>query len=144
MYEWTQKYVGIPFVSGGRTEQGLDCYGLIRLIHLNEYNIELPLLNENYEDALNAEETKDLFGKYIPVILGHKIELPEEKAICLMRTSNRLLTHVGMYAGDGFIIHARNKTGVVCERINSPLLTGRIEGWYHVGKSYNTTTSILQ
>ena len=44
MYEWCSKYVGIPFVSGGRDKSGCDCYGLVRLILHNEYNTELPLL----------------------------------------------------------------------------------------------------
>lgn len=138
MYTWTQKYVGIPFVSGGRTEQGCDCYGLIRLILKNEYKILLPVLNKNYH-ALIAEETKSLFSEYVPVICGARIEAPEEKALCLVRTTSGLLTHVGIYAGDGFIIHSRNKTGAVCERINSPFLTGRIEGWYHVCESKMST-----
>ncbi len=135
MYSWCSKYVGIPFVSGGRSFSGTDCYGLVRLIFLNEYNIELPLYN-GYENALNSQETKKLFSEYFPVICGNKIEQAEEKAVCLIRTTGGLLTHVGLYAGDGFIIHSKNKTGSVCERLSSPFLTGRIEGWYHVCKTY--------
>ena len=138
MYTWTQKYVGIPFLSGGRTEMGCDCYGLIRLILQNEYDILLPELKSDYH-ALNAKETKLLFSENIPLICGTKIESPEEKAICLIRTTAGLLTHVGIYAGDGFIIHSRNRTGAVCERIFSPFLTGRIEGWYHVRNNQITT-----
>lgn len=138
MYEWTNKYVGIPFISGGRTEKGCDCYGLLRLILLNEYKIELPALKTNYH-ALEAKETKLLFEKYVPVICAKKISSPEEKAVCLVRTTAGLLTHVGIYAGDGFIIHSRYRTGAVCERINSPFLAGRIEGWYHVNTGKMST-----
>lgn len=138
MFEWTQKYVGIPFVSGGRTEEGCDCYGLIRLILKNEYFINLPALKIDYH-ALESKETRVLFEKYVPVICSHKITAPEEKAVCLVRTTAGLLTHVGLYAGDGFIIHSRNKTGAVCERMNSPFLTGRIEGWYYVNTGKMST-----
>lgn len=143
MYSWTQKYVGIPFVSGGRDYDGCDCYGLVRLILGNEYQIQLPALNSDYSNALNCEETKELFRKYVPVICGTRIDSPEEKAVCLVRTRGRLCTHVGIYAGDDFIIHTRNKTGTVCERISSPFLTGRIEGWYHVNKINHTVKSVL-
>lgn len=139
MYEWTQKYVGIPFASGGRTEKGCDCYGLIRLILRNEYSIQLPSLMIDDYHALDANETKPLFEKYVPVICAEKISAPEEKSVCLVRTTAGLLTHVGIYAGDGFIIHSRNKTGAVCERMSSPFLTGRIEGWYHVNTGKMST-----
>ena len=143
MYSWTQKYVGIPFVSGGRDYDCCDCYGLVRLILNDEYQIQLPALNSDYSDALNCEQTKNLFKEYVPVICGTKIENPEEKAVCLVRTRGGLCTHVGIYAGDGFIIHTRNKTGAVCERLSSPFLTGRIEGWYHVNKINHTVKSVL-
>ncbi|MCQ2585628.1 MAG: NlpC/P60 family protein [Treponema sp.] len=142
MYSWTQKYVGIPFLSNGRDFNGCDCYGLTRLILQNEYDITLPEL-DLYQNALNTKETSNLFKNFVPVICGTKIQQPEEKAVCLVRTTGGLLSHVGLYAGDGFIIHTRNKTGAVCERISSPFFTGRIEGWYHVNKTYNTVKSIL-
>lgn len=142
MYTWTQKYVGIPFRSNGRDTSGCDCYGLVRLILQNEYGIILPELNL-YDDALNCQETVHLFKDYLPVMCGAKIEQPEEKAVCLIRTTGGLLSHVGIYAGDDFIIHTRNKTGTVCERMSSPFLTGRIEGWYHVNEARNPTQSIL-
>lgn len=144
MYSWTQKYVGIPFVSGGRDYDGCDCYGLVRLILNDEYQIQLPALNSDYSDAMDCEQTKNLFKEYVPVICGTKIENPEEKAVCLVRTRGGLCTHVGIYAGDGFIIHTRNKTGAVCERLSSPFLTGRIEGWYHVNKINHTVKSVLK
>lgn len=44
---WSAKYVGIPYVENGRSSlKGLDCWGLIRTIYLNERNIELPLYGE--------------------------------------------------------------------------------------------------
>ena len=56
MYKWVNNYIGIPFVSGGRDKTGCDCYGLVRLILQNEYNIELPLLSGDYTNALNIAE----------------------------------------------------------------------------------------
>ena len=90
MYTWTQKYVGIPFKSGGRDFSGCDCYGLIRLILLTEYNTQLPLLNTDYHNALNCEETKLLFSEYVPVICGQRLSEPKEKTICLIRTHANL------------------------------------------------------
>ena len=143
MYGWTKKYVGIPFLSNGRNEDGCDCYGLVRLILQNEYGITLPLLSADYEDAVCIEQTKTLFALNIPILLGEKIEHPEEKAVLLMRMHGSLC-HVGLYAGDGYIIHARHNVGVVLEKTDSPRIRCCAEGWYRVSKSYSISESVLE
>lgn len=142
MFSWVNKYIGIPFVSGGRDLSGCDCYGLVRLILQNEYNIELPLLSDEYSNALNISETKKLFLDYSPIFCGNKISTPVESAVALFRFRGTLC-HVGIYAGDNYIIHTRHKTGSVCERIDRFSFTGFLEGWYEIDKNYRTTKSFL-
>lgn len=143
MYSWTQKYVGIPFKSGGRDSNGCDCYGLVRMILQNEYHIQLPSLSE-YTDALNSSELQPLFTKNIPLLCAEKITYPEETAVALIRTHGGMFTHVGLFAGDDYIIHVRCKTGCVLEKIGSPVLRNRIEGWYRVNKTYYSKESVLK
>lgn len=142
MYGWAKKYVGIPFVSGGRDAKGCDCYGLVRLILQAEYGYDLPVLLGDYGNALNTAETKKLFMQNVPVLCGEKINAPEEKAVALIRMSGRLC-HIGLYAGDGFIIHARYRTGTVLERLSSPSLSGHVEGWYFVNPCYGMSQSFF-
>ena len=142
MYDWVKNYIGIPFVSGGRDETGCDCYGLVRLVLKEEYGISLPLLNSDYTNALSVAETKRLFFENVPLLCGERIKEPEEKAVALMNMCGRLC-HVGLYAGEGYIIHSRHKVGVVCERLSSPQLAGRVEGWYRVNQSNCISESVL-
>ena len=142
MYEWVKKYVGIPFVSGGRDKTGCDCYGLVRMILTAEYSYDLPVLLGDYDNALNISETKKLFMENVPVLCGKKIDTPQEKSVALMRMSGRLC-HIGLYAGDGFIIHARYKAGTVLERLSSPSLSGHVEGWYLVNPCYGMSQSVF-
>lgn len=142
LYSWVKKYIGIPFVSGGRCLTGCDCYGLVRLVLNSEYKYDLPVLKNDYTNALDVEETNILFNQYVPVICGNQISEPCEMAIGLLKM-NGMLSHVGIYAGDGFILHTRNKTGSVCERLSSPFLAGRIEGWYDVRQNYRSVKSVL-
>lgn len=39
-------YVGIPWIDGGRNLSGCDCWGLVRLVHAREADIELPSYGE--------------------------------------------------------------------------------------------------
>lgn len=142
MYSWVHKYIGIPFVSGGRDFNGCDCYGLVRLIFLNEYKYNFPLLSVDYDNALCIAETKKLFSQNVPILCAEKIAEPEEKAVALMRTKGSLC-HVGVYAGDGFIIHSRHNIGAVCERFTNPMLASCVEGWYRVNPSYSISESVF-
>lgn len=42
MSHWSTRYIGIPYRAGGRERDGLDCWGLIRLIYREERNTLLP------------------------------------------------------------------------------------------------------
>jgi len=131
MYKWVGKYVGIPFISNGRTMDGCDCYGLARLILRNEYGIHLPLLSDDYNDALNVIETTRLFEERRPVLAADRISEPEERAIVII-TEHGCPCHIGVVAGNGYILHTGIKTGSVCQRETHPALRGRVEGYYRV------------
>jgi len=131
MYEWVNKYIGIPFVSNGRTINGCDCYGLVRLVLRNEYGINLPELSDDYTNACNIQETAKLFEENLPLLAAGKINEPKEGAVVIITEQGRLC-HVGIVAGNGYILHTGAKTGSVCQRASHPGLRGRIEGYYNV------------
>ena len=131
MYKWVSKYIGIPFLSGGRTAEGCDCYGLVRLVLRNEYGINLPELSDDYNNALNTRETKKLFEEHRPVLTSKKLDFPEEKAVAVI-TEHGHPCHIGITAGNGYILHTGIKTGCICQRETHPGIRGRIEGYYRV------------
>lgn len=142
MEAWAAKYIGIPFVSGGRGFDGADCYGVIRLILANEFSLFLPLLLGNYTDALDSASTSPLFAHNIPLILGDRIATPVPGNLALIRIRGTL-SHVGIYAGSGYILHTLGKTGSVLARTTSPALANRVEGFYRVSESYRAAQSVL-
>ena len=131
MYNWVKKYIGIPFVSNGRTMDGCDCYGLIRLVLSNEYGINLPELSNNYLDAINIQETAKLFAEHRPILAAEKLSKPQEKAVVVITEQGRPC-HVGIVADNGYVLHTGAKTGSICQRETHPGLRGRIEGYYRV------------
>jgi len=131
MFPWVKKYIGIPFVSNGRTADGCDCYGLARLVMCNEFGIDLPELSNDYSDALNVAETARLFNEHLPALAGEKLEAPEEGAVAII-TGRGAAVHIGVVAGGGYILHTGIKTGAVCQRETHPGLRGRVAGYCRV------------
>jgi cell wall-associated NlpC family hydrolase len=131
MYPWVKKYIGIPFVSNGRTKDGCDCYGLVRMVLHNEYGITLPELSNDYTNALNRAETERLFIEKLPVLAAGKLPGLRERAVVSIAEGGRPC-HLGIAAGAGYVLHTGVKTGSVCQRVTHPGLRGRIAGYYHV------------
>jgi cell wall-associated NlpC family hydrolase len=48
------KYVGIPWAAGGRTERATDCWGLVMQVYRNEYGVELSDFLGDYSDHTTA------------------------------------------------------------------------------------------
>jgi cell wall-associated NlpC family hydrolase len=104
----------------------------VRLVLQNEYGINLPELSDDYSDALNLAETAKLFTEKRPVLAAEKLPAPRERAIAVMLKHGQP-SHIGIVAGNGYILHANSMTGAVCQRETHPGLRGRIEGYYRVG-----------
>jgi cell wall-associated NlpC family hydrolase len=132
IYKWIKKYIGIPFLSNGRTTKGCDCYGLVRLVLNNEYGASLPELSDDYTNAVNVKETARLFAEKRPVLAAKKIQAPQEGAVVII-TERGVPAHVGIVAGGGYVLHTGVKTGSVCQRESHPGLRGRIQGYYLAG-----------
>jgi cell wall-associated NlpC family hydrolase len=82
------QYLGTPYVSGGRSPKGFDCSGLVWYVY-SQNGIELP--KTSYKQARIGRKVK--FGELRPGDL-------------LFFTSSRRIDHVGVYVGDGIMIHA--------------------------------------
>jgi cell wall-associated NlpC family hydrolase len=128
---WVKAYIGIPFVSGGRDKTGADCYGLVRLVLAERFGRTLPLLSGDYTDADSFAQTEGLIRSQQPLLAGRRVEAPETGDVCVLKFHG-LPTHLGLYAGGGWILHTLKGTGSVLQRTGDPHLTGRIEGWYRV------------
>ena len=109
------RYVGLPFVDGGRGPGAVDCWGLVRWVYLQELGIDLPMHGETRAD--------DLRGVSRAVDAG--------KAVMRLPSSGRP-GHVGVYDGQGRVLHAEKASGTILERVSSAMIAQRIIGyWRH-------------
>ena len=57
-----QKYVGIPYESGGESFDGSDCYGLIKIFYKDFFDIELNLKRSKENPVSeNSQQISELF-----------------------------------------------------------------------------------
>jgi len=123
------EYVGIPFKDAGRTREGCDCWGLVRLVLQERFGKTLPAFND-YEKASRDESERQVAMGFKALDLD-KVDAPQEGDIALMRIRGAL-NHVGLYLGGGEILHTMRGTYSVIESAASYRLCTKIEGYYHV------------
>lgn len=123
------QYIGIPFKHHGRSLEGADCYGLVRLVIEQEFSKTLPDFWK-YEDAEDVHSISTLFGENTEA-LGYRVEVPEPGNVVLYRFRG-YTSHIAVYVGDGKILHIMQGMNSVCVPMEKGFLRGRIEGFYAV------------
>jgi cell wall-associated NlpC family hydrolase len=129
--EIRQEFLGIPFVHGGRTIEGLDCWGLPILIYRKINIILLDLENyefnwgksgknyflENYHKEW--DEVKDL--KFLDVILFRRKQNEESSEV--------VVDHAGIYLSKHRFIHCCT-AGVVIGNLRDKVWDEKVEGYF--------------
>lgn len=83
------KYIGVPYVWGGKSPSGFDCSGLVQYVFSKALNMNVPAPTTNQER------------------LGTEVSLNNLKPGDLLFYGSRGSTyHVGIYIGNGQMIHA--------------------------------------
>ncbi len=120
--------IGTPFKNRGRNiATGLDCWGLVMYV-FELYGIPLPDFDA---DAFQyAENDKTV----IEGIQSRKWEIvwydmaSDVPLVVVMKMHPKYIAHVGVYVGDGRILHTTAGTGAILSKITT--LQRRIVGFY--------------
>ncbi len=99
LIEYAQKFMGVPYVWGGKTAKGLDCSGFVQMTH------KMFGLNLRRDAWMQFEDARPVSRNPLQGRPGDLMFFAE---------AGERITHVGFVLADGKLLHAR---GMV--RINS-------------------------
>lgn len=106
IYDEACSWLGVPYRYGGTTHQGVDCSGLTMNIYENALNIKIPRSSLDQKEACQCVDKK-------------KLEIGDLVFFATGKDRGKV-SHVGMYMGDGKMIHASSSRGVVMVDLESP------------------------
>ena len=119
------KYIGVPFVDGGRDLAGFDCWGAIFLAY-RERGIELPDYGEISALDLRrvAREIEGGQEAWQPV------GTPREFDVVLLRLYNRAwVGHVGLMVDDRRMLHTEKASSAVVVPLDHYTVRTRVAGF---------------
>lgn len=124
---WVERYIGIPFVDGGRDISGVDCWGLVRLVYSEVLNIDLPSYGEISAQKLLAISKAISKGQESWV----EPDTPEPLDGVLMRHSSRtsLIGHMGILADRANVLHIEESTASCVVPLNHYSVRFRVAGF---------------
>jgi len=130
MVKWATKYVGIPFVAHGRTAEGLDCWGLVKIIYRDELGVELPDYLDDYDNTESSTQLGPVVSNAVNT-LWNLVPVPQSKVghVVVFRVKGHP-SHVGLLVGDNKFIHCETGIGTAIERLSSFRWSKRLLGVY--------------
>lgn len=114
-------WIGTPYAWGGNDRKGVDCSGFVTQVYLRSLQISLPRTSETQMKYCKPIDRKDL--------------VPGDLVFFTVRGGNRV-GHVGIYIGDGNMVHSSSSKGVVVTPLDNPYFvanyysSGRVERYF--------------
>lgn len=133
MKHFANNYIGLPYKAGE-----FDCWGLVRKVYLEQYNVKLPTIpieEENIRQLINTINKTPERNNW------QKTLNPSEGDVALLRQSRHPI-HVGIWLeiDGGGILHCIKNSGVVFQNLQSLNLSGwKIESFYKYEPSNNSS-----
>jgi len=122
-------YVGIPFLERGRTRDGCDCWGLVRLVLHDEFGVDVPLF-DGYSNLKSMRHIGQMCDEGKPLVAAARVDAPDPGIVVVMLVGPHP-AHLGICVDDQHLLHVEKGCNAVYQRIDQ--VRHRIEGFYKVG-----------
>lgn len=111
MSHWVEQYIGIPYGKGGTTTDFFDCWGLVRYIQREHFNLDLPIIDvdsDNMRQVIKSFKSNDELHNW------YSVDKPKNgTAVLLSQAQNS--SHVGVWidVDGGKLLHCLQNSGVI-------------------------------
>lgn len=99
----TKRWLGTPYKYGGESKRGVDCSGLVMCIYKNALDIKLPRNSAQQSRFCSPLDKNQL--------------LPGDLLFFATSGKSKGVSHVGIYVGDGKMVHSSGSSGVIVSNI---------------------------
>uniref|UniRef100_A0A6H1ZFW9 Putative tail protein n=1 Tax=viral metagenome TaxID=1070528 RepID=A0A6H1ZFW9_9ZZZZ len=135
------KYHRIPYLEGGSSFQGVDCWGLVRLFYREEFGVNLPdygvTMNDEDEVVEVVKTHKDTYVQICgPMMVNGSVistKPPFPSIVLLYHGPAHALSHVGVYIGNRQMIHVLSGIGSYIQKLDNFYWARKVEGFYVPG-----------
>ncbi|MBR9764816.1 MAG: C40 family peptidase [Rhodobacteraceae bacterium] len=128
MMHWATRYVGIPYVDGGRDVSGLDCWGVLQLVYRERLKVDLP----TYGD-ISARDLRRIareIGSASDMWPWADAPVPREMDVAVMAAPGRRFpVHVGVVLRGGQLLHSEAASGCCIVQLADFSVRFRILGY---------------
>lgn len=123
MSDWPVSYLGIPYLAGGDTHAGADCWGFFRLVMRERFGHEIP------DVGISPDHLRALLAAFSGSALRnawHAIPLDAatEGDGLLYAHREKWPDHVGIALSGGRVLHCVRGVGSMMEPSGRPLSRG--------------------
>ena len=137
---WANKYLDIPFVERGRGRDGVDCWGLVRLVLHERFGVDVESYDDEYKSTCENERLADIVERE----RGTWWSVTPDDVRCgdvVLLAITGYPCHVGIVVGDGVMLNAREGIGVALESYERPYWNRRLRGFFRHGDMWMWMTT---
>lgn len=134
---WADRYLAIPFLDFGRSEDGCDCFGLYALVLARETGVMLPEVGVSCGQgprAVIAKVASEIASGAWRRVDGEpqRFDLVQMKGY--FRSGDELqrsdAVHIGCATGPGTVLHTEKPAGPKHQRLDENEIAHRIVGFW--------------
>lgn len=106
--DFVDRALHVPYVEGGGSFVGADCWGIVELYYRHVLGIDLSDRAEHEPGAASVQEWYDATNDW------QAVPAPLQHCLVVLRTGHLTAGHVGIYF-DGRVLHSSRRYGCVAQ-----------------------------